>query len=57
MGPEDLAEAAGRDSVYETAEKLRRRLDAEIEDFVREADPAAPPDRAAGAEGRRTGGR
>jgi transcriptional regulator with XRE-family HTH domain len=45
MGPEDLAEAMGPDAVYETAERLKTRLSAEIDEFVREAGPkkADPP--------------
>jgi transcriptional regulator with XRE-family HTH domain len=46
MGPEDVTDAMGPDAVYETAEKLKKRLSEEIDDFVRESDPkkpAAPP--------------
>lgn len=42
MGPDDIAEATGPDAVYETAEKLKKRLSDEIDDFVREADPGKP---------------
>jgi transcriptional regulator with XRE-family HTH domain len=42
MGPEDVTDAMGPDAVYETAEKLKKRLSEEIDDFVREADPNKP---------------
>ena len=42
MGPEDVTDAMGPDAVYETAEKLKKRLSEEIDDFVRESDPKKP---------------
>jgi len=39
MGPEDVTDALGPDAAYETAERLRKRLDVEIEAFVRDVDP------------------
>jgi transcriptional regulator with XRE-family HTH domain len=42
MGPEDLADAVGQEAVYETAERLKRRIYEEIDDFVREAEPSRP---------------
>jgi transcriptional regulator with XRE-family HTH domain len=42
MGPEDVTDAMGPDAVFETAEKLKKRLSDEIDDFVREADPNKP---------------
>jgi transcriptional regulator with XRE-family HTH domain len=42
LGPEDLADAVGPDAVYETAERLKKRIYEEIDDFVREAEPARP---------------
>jgi hypothetical protein len=42
MGPDDVTDAMGPDAVYETAEKLKKRISEEIDDFVREADPNAP---------------
>jgi transcriptional regulator with XRE-family HTH domain len=42
MGPEDITDAMGPDAIYETAEKLKRRLSDEIDDFVNEADPNRP---------------
>jgi hypothetical protein len=40
MGPGDVTDAMGPDAVYETAEKLKKRLSEDIDDFVREADPS-----------------
>jgi Predicted transcriptional regulators len=42
MGPDDVTDAMGPDAVYETAEKLKKRLSDEIDDFVRESDPNKP---------------
>jgi transcriptional regulator with XRE-family HTH domain len=42
MGPDDVTDAMGPDAVYETAEKLKKRLSEEIDEFVREADPNKP---------------
>jgi transcriptional regulator with XRE-family HTH domain len=42
MGPEDVTDTMGPDAVYETAEKLKKRLSEEIDEFVREADPNKP---------------
>jgi transcriptional regulator with XRE-family HTH domain len=42
MGPEDVTDAMGPEAVYETAEKLKKRLSEEIDDFVRESDPKKP---------------
>jgi transcriptional regulator with XRE-family HTH domain len=42
MGPEDVTDAMGPDAVYETAEKLKKRLYEEIDEFVRDADPNKP---------------
>ena len=43
MGPDDVTDAMGPDAVYETAEKLKKRISEEIDTFVREADPNKPP--------------
>jgi transcriptional regulator with XRE-family HTH domain len=45
MGPDDVTDAMGPDAVYETAEKLKQRLSAEIDEFVRESDPSKPKTR------------
>ena len=42
MGPEDVTDAMGPDAVYETAEKLKKILSDEIDEFVRDADPNKP---------------
>jgi transcriptional regulator with XRE-family HTH domain len=42
MGPQDVTDAMGPDAIYETAERLKKRLSDEIDTFVREADPKAP---------------
>jgi transcriptional regulator with XRE-family HTH domain len=42
MGPEDVTDAMGPDAVYETAEKLKKILYDEIDEFVRDADPNKP---------------
>jgi transcriptional regulator with XRE-family HTH domain len=42
MGPDDVTDAMGPEAVFETAEKLKKRLSEEIDDFVREADPNKP---------------
>jgi transcriptional regulator with XRE-family HTH domain len=42
MGPEDVTDTMGPDAVYETAEKLKKRISEEIDEFVREADPNKP---------------
>jgi len=40
MGPDDITDAMGPEAVYATAEKLKKRLSDEIDDFVRESDPS-----------------
>jgi transcriptional regulator with XRE-family HTH domain len=59
MGPEDVTDAMGPDAVYETAERLKKRLSAEIDTFVRESDPTAPkpPPERFDSRGRRIKGR
>ena len=59
MGPEDVTDAMGPDAVYETAEKLKKRISEEIDDFVREADPnkPKPPPEYFDANGKRLRGR
>jgi transcriptional regulator with XRE-family HTH domain len=42
MGPDDVTDAMGPDAIYETAEKLKKRLSASIDEFVRESDPNKP---------------
>jgi transcriptional regulator with XRE-family HTH domain len=42
MGPDDVTDALGPDAVFETAEKLKKRLSDEIDEFVKEADPKKP---------------
>jgi len=43
MSDEDVADAAGRDAVYEAASRLKQRLGEEIDDMVRDIAPEAPP--------------
>jgi transcriptional regulator with XRE-family HTH domain len=43
MGPDDVTDAMGPDAIYETAEKLKKRLSASIDEFVHETDPNKPP--------------
>jgi transcriptional regulator with XRE-family HTH domain len=57
MGPEDVTDAMGPDAVYETAEKLKKRLSDEIDDFVQEADPNKPRPAPSDVNGRRRRGR
>jgi len=42
MGPEDVTDAMGPEAAFETAEKLKRKLCAEIDAFVQGADPDRP---------------
>ena len=55
MGPEDLTDAMGPEAVYETAEKLKERLEREIDDFVSEVEPKGKKPRPRG--GKRSNGR
>ncbi len=59
MGPDDVTDAMGPDAVYETAEKLKKRLSEEIDSFVRDADPnkTKPPPEYLDSKGRRLRGR
>lgn len=43
MGPDDVTDAMGPEAMYETAVKIRNRIERELDDFVREADPRAAP--------------
>ena len=59
MGPDDITDAMGPEAVYETAEKLKKRLSEEIDSFVRTADPNKPklPPDYFDAKGKRIKGR
>lgn len=57
MGPEDVTDAMGPDAVYETAEKLKKILSDNIDEFVRETDPNKPKRPPASSEGRGLRGR
>jgi transcriptional regulator with XRE-family HTH domain len=59
MGPDDITDAMGPEAVYETAEKLKKRLSEEIDTFVRNADPNTPkpPPEYFDAKGKRIKGR
>lgn len=39
MGPEDFADALGPEAAYDTAENLKKRLEKELDDFIRSMDP------------------
>lgn len=43
MGPEDLTDALGPDAVYETAGRIKERLDRELDNIVRGMDPRNKP--------------
>lgn len=59
MGAQDVTDAMGPQAVYETAEKLKKRLTSSIDEFVRAADPdrPQPPQEFYDAKGRRLRGR
>jgi transcriptional regulator with XRE-family HTH domain len=42
MGPNDVTDAMGPDAVFETGEKMKKRLVDEIDAFVHEMDPHRP---------------
>jgi transcriptional regulator with XRE-family HTH domain len=42
MGPNDVTDEMGPDAIYETAERLKKIITEEIDDFVRESDPNKP---------------
>lgn len=39
MGPEDLIDALGPEAVYETADRIKKRLEKELDDIVRGMEP------------------
>jgi transcriptional regulator with XRE-family HTH domain len=43
MGPEDLTDALGQDALYETAGRIKERLERELDEIVRGMDPKARP--------------
>ena len=43
MGAEDVADAAGADAVYDAADKIKERIDRDLEELMRSLDPAARP--------------
>lgn len=57
MGPEDVTDAMGPEAVFETAEKLKARLEREIDAFVGELDPGNKSHRARKVDGKPLRGR
>lgn len=43
MGPEDLIDALGPEAVYETADRIKRRLEKELDDIIRDMEPKKEP--------------